>query len=643
MKRLRLLPVLAWSLAAAGGHAAEPLDEWRWRNPSPLGLLGLSSVTYGDGKFVVACSSNPVVAISADGAAWITAHIANTNQINSVIYDGGKFVAVGDHGTVLTSDHGFIWTKRDSGTSSQLWGVAHGDDMFVAVGNAAILTSTDGIAWNLQPGISGTLYSVAYGGGKFVAVGFQTLLTSADGVNWERPASGSVHNFISITYGGGQFVSAALGGGIFSSLDADKWTGSTFGPLTAWRSIKHVKGLFVTAGRAGLLAVSSDAITWTTKYTETSETFNACAGGNGVFVAVGSAGTIATSNDGTNWTLRSQSVTSARLNAVANHDGTFVAVGQRGTILGSADGILWTTRSSGTSSNLFGVGFGGGKYIAVGEAILSSLEGAAWVPSNYRVSSNTLQSVAYGNSTYAAVGANGTIITSPDGLTWTRVGSGTSGPLTGVAFGPGRFVAVGRGGVMLTSSDGVSWVTGPPGADFPDGIGYTDGLFVIYSSGGGLLSSPDGTTWTRRAGTVGVRSHSEGVFLGVYRGWIFTSTDGASWVARYPIRPGQLGPGKAVFGPRTDTFVVVGDQGGILQSGWVHPPRLVIDGRGRDGAIELTIVGHSGVEYRLQASSNLGSPEWTDLLRFANIQESTLYLDADAINFGRRFYRVLPP
>jgi hypothetical protein len=49
------------------------------------------------------------------------------------------------------------------------------------------------------------------------------------------------------------------------------------------------------------------------------------------------------------------------------------------------------------------------------------------------------------------VGWNGTILTSPDGVNWTRRTSGTSNNLSRVAYGNGTFVAVGWHGTILTS------------------------------------------------------------------------------------------------------------------------------------------------------------------------------------------------
>ena len=64
---------------------------------------------------------------------------------------------------------------------------------------------------------------------------------------------------------------------------------------------------------------------------------------------------------------------------------------------------------------------------------------------------------------YVAVGDNGTgsgtILTSPDGTTWTERTYGTFENLHGVTYGNGLFVTVGNLGIIYTSSDGTSWTT----------------------------------------------------------------------------------------------------------------------------------------------------------------------------------------
>ena len=64
--------------------------------------------------------------------------------------------------------------------------------------------------------------------------------------------------------------------------------------------------------------------------------------------------------------------------------------------------------------------------------------------------------VAYGNSTFVAVGSGGTILTSTDGTTWTPRTSGTNGTFSEVIYGNSIFMAV-SGGTVFTSPDGATW------------------------------------------------------------------------------------------------------------------------------------------------------------------------------------------
>src|SRR5262249_55564717 len=70
---------------------------------------------------------------------------------------------------------------------------------------------------------------------------------------------------------------------------------------------------------------------------------------------------------------------------------------------------------------------------------------------------NFLFGVAFGNGQFVAVGEAGTVGTSPDGVTWSQRQRVTSNDLIGVTYGNGQFVAVG-GNTAVTSPDGADWV-----------------------------------------------------------------------------------------------------------------------------------------------------------------------------------------
>jgi len=90
----------------------------------------------------------------------------------------------------------------------------------------------------------------------------------------------------------------------------------------------------------------------------------------------------------------------------------------------------------------------------------------------------------------------GTILTSRDGVKWTKQVSWTDGLLEGVTYGNGIFVAVGRTGegevrgTILTSRDGVKWTERVLGTDgWLNDVTYGNGIFVAV--GAVFITGPD--------------------------------------------------------------------------------------------------------------------------------------------------------
>ena len=107
--------------------------------------------------------------------------------------------------------------------------------------------------------------------------------------------------------------------------------------------------------------------------------------------------------------------------------------------------------------------------------------------------------ITYGNNTFVAVGYKSIIITSPDGVTWTKRSTGIITPLLSITYGSNTFVAVGENGVILTSPDGITWTErNSESATSLYGVAYGNNSFVAVGKYGIILTSPDGITWTER-------------------------------------------------------------------------------------------------------------------------------------------------
>ena len=97
----------------------------------------------------------------------------------------------------------------------------------------------------------------------------------------------------------------------------------------------------------------------------------------------------------------------------------FVSVGASGSISTAPDGVNWTAQSGGTTLDLYGLAFGGGRFVAVGAAsgevqgsiILSSEDGVEWARHSCNVD-QSLRNIAYGNNSFVIVGDPGVLIQS---------------------------------------------------------------------------------------------------------------------------------------------------------------------------------------------------------------------------------------
>lgn len=191
-------------------------------------------------------------------------------------------------------------------------------------------------------------------------------------------------------------------------------------------------------------------------------------------------------------------------------NGKFFAAGSNGTILASDDGATWSGFSPGTGTTqwlsevTYGVGTAGGRYVAVGAngTILSYAPGpgSTWQSALFTGSGTTemLSSVAFGNGMFVAVGSNGVLVTSRDGINWTVDRFfGSTGWLYKVIFdGIGSLVAVGTDGLIWVHN-GISWQSHQPTTETLHGVTFGHGMYVAVGNTGIVLTSPDGSVWTR--------------------------------------------------------------------------------------------------------------------------------------------------
>ena len=219
---------------------------------------------------------------------------------------------------------------------------------------------------------------------------------------------------------------------------------------------------------------------------------------------------------------------------VAYKDGKYIYVGSQIVIEDYLTGEIVSVESP-TKNTLNNIIYANNIIVAVGDngTIISSTDGITWTSRTSGISQN-INGITYGNNIFVAVGGDYSL-TSPDGITWT-ITSSNNIPSKDVIYANNLFVAVGAIDMLhsiniKTSTDGITWTSRSSGSvNDLNGITYANNLFVAVGSE--IVTSPDGITWTSRMTNITQLYsviYAKGMFEAVGNGRIFTSVDGITW------------------------------------------------------------------------------------------------------------------
>lgn len=441
-----------------------------------------------------------------------------------------KIIAVGD-GAVITKYHSdsASWVKAtvkfEGIPTSVACGSSSNARYVIGTDHGALYYSTDGTTWTLATSEYGWISSITYEGGKFYAAlyGSNNILSSSDGITWN--VAGSISKFKdgtdSIAYdGNGKLYATGLNTGMYAYSNDSGKTWSVF-PCDAIEERAFVfntgdtSGVFVVGnGRngdtpfvyAGKITTVSQPATITARFSTSidfasfgnvmpsqSKWRDVCYG-NGKYVAVATDSNMAAySTTGENWAASAIHESVTRWYSVCYGNGIFLATGQD-YFATSTDAINWTTTSS-TGNTFQCVRFLNGKFYAVGTGIYRSSDGATWEKCNVPSGDGyMIMSITYGNGMYVCVTTNYAVY-SYDGLNWSYTPM-PQGSWRSIAFGNGVFIASGLFSYSVYSQDGKTWQTSSIPSGQTDGLGtcFGDGRFIATTYAG-VVKSVDGHTW----------------------------------------------------------------------------------------------------------------------------------------------------
>ena len=332
--------------------------------------------TVSVGRWNVNVNANYKSEPYAEGSAYVDVKAGQNNQVlikmNQLIF--GAWAAVED----------------STFTDSFIRGIAYGNGTFAAGGDKGrIAYSKDsGVTWKAVEAGTGEdqskflntedIYNLVFAHDRFFAFTYGKMVSSEDGVIWKKVEIDAFYiseSFQDMAWGGGRFVAVGTGGKMAYSIDGEKWN---------------------------IIVDEEDAAMGTNIYNITY--------GGGKFIAGLRGGYIAYSTNGENWrqVLIDTSLKDTQNDIHITYGRDKFVAGSNNIMLYSADGITWTKAASSLLSEVQGLTYGGGYFIAftIDGQMIYSTDGVNWTESVIDAFSppEIIVRIAYGEGKFIVAG-----------------------------------------------------------------------------------------------------------------------------------------------------------------------------------------------------------------------------------------------
>lgn len=397
--------------------------------------------------------------------------LAPTGTLRAVWGDGEQFFAVGDGGRIQRRQ-GRFWAPMPVPTQEDLFAVfgTSLSDLW-ACGAGGTVLSFDGETWNLaNTGIDDldevTLRGVWGEEGHMFFVGDKGTILHKAGPNWSKEASSTSYNLYGIWARSLVDVYVSAGAGTILHRIGSTWTSSSVGSgntqMTAIRGVDE--GPILAAGTGGSITVL-DGGSWSMQVSNDPWERNLHAlwsYAEDDSWLIGEDGALVHWN-GSKWLIEDIKGPYFKLETFRGLWGwegdqgrRALAVGERGAML-EFDGETWSDLASGLEADVLDMAGPSQGALAVGEdGLLLRVEGTQWFALDRRTD-KTLYGVAdLGDDRFLVVGQDGVVI-EVDGNQSTLLDPACEETLMGVCSNGKYVAAVGVEGTLVTSTDGVEW------------------------------------------------------------------------------------------------------------------------------------------------------------------------------------------
>jgi photosystem II stability/assembly factor-like uncharacterized protein len=545
---------------------------WEWCAPLPQGNTILS-MAYGHQTFV-AVGEYGTILTSKNGTTWTTQKTNTTKTLQSIIFSRSNFFAVGDSGIALKSSDGVNWIVISSGTTRNITAIESCDSLIIAFADSGVVIQgydnnskwrSSQLSW-IKPVIRDLISQDS----QFIAVGDDgIILTSKDGIYWDDNRVTSTDELKTIIYFNNQFIIGADYGMLFFSNDGINWTTKYCGYSDYLNSMIVCNNKIFAAASNNTILTSDDGLQWSKFKVKQNETYslNTIVHGNNIMVAAGSSGLTVSSNDLSNWNLQIHSEFD-NLCALAFGNNRFVAI-NRNCIGISEDGKNWTKKEFDTTYFFITVNFCNNQFIVSGASgeILTSLDGVDWTKHQTPFDEEHYDA-AYNGNTYVIVG-DGNVITSTNGSDWTTTSTKpTVNRMVAVASGNGVFIG-GDFNDLFRSTDGINWtkIDTLPRYVYLASIVFGLNKFIVVCDSGKIFYSSDGSNWIKCT-TPTKKDLNKIIFVNNrfyvigHDGTLLISDDGIVWIEQ----PGGSYQYYSSIAYGNGKFIIIGSGGTILSS-----------------------------------------------------------------------------
>ena len=536
---------------------------------SELGEYQWQALGYGDGKFVAmtySSSDGYYSAVSTDGSTWTRTDQEGDDNLKDVVYDGTKFVALGNRAVISTSTDGIAWNSiyvDNLGYDNSWQALAYNGTKFVALGSGGyVSTSIDGTTWTTATQNSNlgshSWLALAYGNNKFVALGYNGYTSiSADGTTWTTATQNSnlgSQSWRALAYNGTKFVAVGADGYISTSTYGTTWTtavqDSNLGSK-GWEALAYDGTKLVALSSDGYISqfvgggdlIISSYSTWGSITGTLADQTDLQDALNGKQATLVSGTNIKTINSNSllgsgNVSVQPTLVSGTNIKTINNNsllgsgnisiDSLPAQTGQSGKFLTTnGSSASWSTLpSSGTWGSITGILSNQTDLqdaldkkqdkLTPGDGITIEQEEGGWTPATYisEFEGGGWQALGYGDGKFVAMTYSSSegysCAVSTDGSTWTVTQQEGDNNLKDIAYDGTKFVALGNSGTISTSTDGTNWVAtyvSNLGPHDWQALAYDGTKFVALGWYGYISTSTDGTTWTTAAYISNLGSH----------------------------------------------------------------------------------------------------------------------------------------